>query len=136
MRARQDPDLLLVEAMLAPPPLDDARRSLAYWERRRRSLPLYRRAARREAREMAARWDERVRKAERFAFESTVAGRVLGALGLSRLVAYRSQVTKSRVLAFGWALVPRRFKLVAAGVVAAWLLVVIAMLTTVAAVTH
>jgi hypothetical protein len=85
---------------------------------------------------MAARWEERVQAAERFAFEATVAGRVLRALGLSGLVVYRSRLTKGRLLAFGWMLVPRRFKLVAAGVAAAWLLVVVAMLMTVAAITH
>ena len=136
MRSRQDPDLQLVEAMLAPPPLEDARRSLAYWERRCSALPLYKRAARREAREMAARWDARVRAAERVRFESTIPGRALRALGLSGLVAYRAQLTTGRVLAFGWAVVPRRFKLVAAGVAAAWLLVVVGMLTTVAAIVH
>lgn len=136
MRLQRDPDLQLVEAMLAPPPLEDARQSLDYWESRRRALPLYRRAARREAREMAARWESRVEAAERLRFEATVAGRILRALGLSGLVALRARLTKGRVLAFAWAVVPRRFKLVAAGVAAAWLVVVIAMLTTVAAVTH
>ena len=136
MRLQRDPDLQLVETMLAPPPLEDARRSLAYWENRRRALPLYRRAARREAREMAARWESRVQAAERLRFEATVAGRILRALGLSGLVALRARLTKGHVLAFGWGLVPGRFKLVAAGVAAAWLLVVIAMLTTIAAVTH
>lgn len=136
MRAPRDPDLQLVEAMLAPPPLEDARRSLAYWERRCKALPLYRRAARREAREMASRWDARVRAAERVRFESTVPGRILRALGLSGLVVYRSQLAKGRLLAFAWELVPRRLKLVAAGVAAAWLLVVTVMVTTVIAVAH
>lgn len=133
MRRQRDPDLLLVETMLAPPPLEDARRSLAYWEDRCKALPLYRRAARREAREMAARWAARVQAAELVRFESTVAGRALRALGLSGLVVRRSQLTTGRVLAFGWTLVPSRLKLAAVGVAAAWLLVVVAMLTTVAA---
>ena len=50
---QRDPDHLLIERMLAPPPLEDARSSLDYWRRRRKSLPLYRRAARREAKEIA-----------------------------------------------------------------------------------
>ena len=69
MHADRDPDLLLVESMLAPPPLDDARRSLEYWQRRQRNLPFYRRAARREAREMATHCEERVRAAEQARFE-------------------------------------------------------------------
>jgi hypothetical protein len=136
MRAQRDPDQVLVEAMLAPPPLEDAQRSLAYWEQRYTGLPLYKRAARREAREMRARWEQRVRDAERFRFEASVAGKILRALGISGLVVYRSQLTKTRVLAFGWALVPRRLKLVAAGVAAVWLVVVIGMLTAAAALTH
>jgi hypothetical protein len=136
MRRQPDPDQQLVEAMLAPPPLEDARRSLAYWEDRCRALPLYKRAARREAREMSARWAARVQAAERVRFESTIPGRALRALGLSGLVAYRSELRKGRVLAYGWALVPPRLKLAAAGVAAVWLLVVVGMLTTVAALLH
>jgi hypothetical protein len=34
MRAQRDRDLLLVETMLAPPPLK-------YWERRHKALPLH-----------------------------------------------------------------------------------------------
>src|SRR5438477_529096 len=49
MRSDLDPDLLLIESMLAPPPLDDARRSLDYWRGRGKTLPLYRRAVRPEA---------------------------------------------------------------------------------------
>src|SRR5690242_2432630 len=108
MRSRPDPDLLLVEEMLAPPPLEDARRSLEYWERRRRDLPVYRRAARREARELADRWAERVRAAERVQFELSVPGRILKALGLSYVRLYRP--TKRGLLVFGWMLVPRRIK--------------------------
>ena len=126
MRGRPDPDLVLVEAMLAPPPLDDARRSLEYWERRRRELPVYRRAARREARELAERWTERVRAAERVQFELSVPGRVLKALGLSYVRLYRP--TKGGLLAFAWMLVPRRIKLVALGLVATWLAVIAAVL--------
>lgn len=123
MRAQRDPDLLLVEVMSAPPPLEDSRRSLAYWETRHKTLPLYQRRARREAREMAARWDERVRAAELARFESSFAGRLVARLGLSRAFVQRVRFTKRGLLFLVWALVPRRFKLVAAGVVAAWLLV-------------
>ena len=134
MRAQRDPDLLLVEVMSAPPPLDDARRSLEYWERRYQALPLYQRRARREAREMAARWNERVRAAELARFESSVVGRLVAWLGLSSAFVHRVRFTKSGVVFLAWALVPRRFKLIAAGVVAAWLLVAIGAFAALAAV--
>jgi len=125
VRAQPDPDLLLVEVMSAPPPLEDSRRSLEYWETRHRALPLYQRRARREAREMASRWDERVRAAELARFEATFAGRFLTWVGLSRVFEYRARFTKRGALLLAWALVPRRFKLIAAGVVAAWLLIAV-----------
>jgi hypothetical protein len=126
MRTHSDPDLLLVERMLAPPPLDDARRSLEYWRRRQKALPVYKRRARQEAREMALRWDERVRAAERLQFDSTVLGRILKAVGLSSL--YRRNVpnTKWRLVRLGWVLVPRNLKLAAGGLIAAWVIVLLA----------
>jgi hypothetical protein len=134
MRAQRDPDLLLVEVMSAPPPLEDARRSLAYWERRHKALPRYHRRARREAREMAARWDERVRAAEWARFESSVVGRLAAWLGLSSAFVNRVRFTKRSLLFLAWALVPRRFKLVAVGVLAAWLIVAIGAFAALAAV--
>ena len=133
MRSRRDPDLVLVEAMLAPPPLEDARRSLEYWQERRRRLPVYQRAARREAREMAVRWEGRVREAELLRFEVTVAGRILKAVGLSRLYGRLLPLTKGRLLWLAWAVTPRRLKLVAGGLVAAWLLVSLVAVTALAA---
>jgi hypothetical protein len=129
-----DPDSVLVEEMLAPPPLDDARRSLEYWERRRQSLRLHQRAARREAREMAARWEARVRAAERVHFESTVFGRILVAVGLSGLWAQRLALRKGRLLSVAWALMPRPLRLAAYGLVAAWLLVAVLTVAVLAAV--
>ena len=120
--ARPDPDLLLVERMLAPPPLDDARRSLEYWRRRQKALPVYKRRARQEAREMTRRWEERVREAERLQFDSTVLGRILRAVGLSSFYRRTVPITKWRLVTFGWALVPRSLKLVVSGLVAAWLI--------------
>jgi hypothetical protein len=134
VRAQRDPDLLLVEVMSAPPPLDDARRSLEYWVRRHKALPLYHRRARREAREMAARWEERVRAAELARFESSVVGRLVAWLGLSSAFVHRVRFTKRGVVVLAWALVPRRFKLIAAGVLAAWLIVAIGAFTALAAV--
>ncbi len=134
MWSRRDPDLVLVEAMLAPPPLDDARRSLAYWQQRRRTLPVYQRSARREAREMEARWEGRVREAELVRFESTVPGRILKAVGLSGLYGRMLPLNKGRLLWLAWAIAPRRLKLVAGGLVAAWLLVSLVAVTALAAV--
>src|SRR5947199_10122457 len=107
MRAHHDPDLVLVQEMLAPPPLEDARRSLEYWERRQRSLRLHQRGARREAREMALRWESRVRAAERVRFEATLFGRILAAVGLSALWAQRLPLRKGRLLSLAWVLLPR-----------------------------
>ncbi len=56
--------------------LEDAREALCYWETRAHSLPRHAVRRRREARDMAARWQVRVAEAER-----TVYGRgLLGAL--------------------------------------------------------
>ena len=134
MRAHHDPDLVLVQEMLAPPPLEDARRSLEYWERRQRSLPLYQRGARREAREMALRWESRVRAAERVHFEATLFGRVLAAVGLSALWAERPQLRKGSLLPLAWVLVPRPVRLAAYGLVAAWLLAAVLTVVVLAAV--
>ena len=47
--ATRDADEFLVQEMLAPPPLEQARSSLEFWRRRRKVLPFYRRRERREA---------------------------------------------------------------------------------------
>jgi hypothetical protein len=134
MRRHRDEDLVLVESMLAPPPLDDARSSLEYWRQREKTLPRYRRAARSEAREMAARWEARLEAAERVRFESSLPGRVLRAVGVSGLFLWRVRPTKGRLLLLAWALVPRRIKLVAGAVVAVWLVAAAATMTVMAAV--
>jgi hypothetical protein len=108
MHAAQDPDLLLVERMLAPPPLEDARSSLEFWQRRHRSLPLYRLRARREARVMAGRWHERVVDAELVRFERTFFGRLLKRFGISRLWVQRGSVGKGILFDLAWALLSRR----------------------------
>jgi hypothetical protein len=116
MAAVRDPDLVLVESMLAPPPLEEARRSLEYWRTRRRVLPLYRRGARREAREMAARWEDRVRAAERLRFDASLLGRALAALGISSAWIWQFRFRKRELVRLGWGLVPRKLKLVAGAV--------------------
>jgi hypothetical protein len=126
MRTEKDPDLLLIERLLAPPPLEDARSSLEFWQRRRRNLPLYRRAARREAREMTIRWQETVRAAEQAEFEATPVGRLLAALGISSLWLQRARFVQNVGVWFVWTLVLRKLKLVAAGVATVGLLLVLA----------
>ena len=106
-RASCDPDLVLVDEMLAPPPLEDARRSLEFWRSRKQALPLYRRSARREADAMIARWQERVRAAERARFDSTPLGWVLGKLWPGRVM-----IDRRTVLGFAWARTPPGLRLV------------------------
>jgi hypothetical protein len=53
-----DPDVARID-------LDDARAARAYWMRRARTLPWYRRRERREAVELAQRWESRVDRAAR-----------------------------------------------------------------------
>ena len=57
--------------------LHDARESLEYWETRARRLPRHALRRRREARVMAARWNERVRDAERSVYGDGMLGAVL-----------------------------------------------------------
>jgi hypothetical protein len=120
-----DPDLVLIERMLAPPPLEDARSSHDYWRRRRKRLPLYRVAARREAKEMTIFWQERVRAAERAEFEATPLGRVLTALGLSGHWLRRAQLTNRVIVWLVWGLVFRRLRLIAGSIAAAGVLLVL-----------
>jgi hypothetical protein len=124
MRADRDSDLLLIERMLAPAPLEDARSSLEFWQRRRRSLPFYRLAARREAKEMTIRCQETVRAAEQARFESTPVGRLLVALGLSSLGLERARLAKQAAFWLAWTLVVRKIKLVAGAVAAVGLILV------------
>ena len=57
--------------------LEDARESLAYWEARARTLPLHAIRRRREAREMAIRWQARVAEAERLVYGRGLLGALL-----------------------------------------------------------
>ena len=67
--------------------LADARESLAYWESRAERLPRYAIRGRREARDMAARWRDRVDAAERAAYGAGLVGTLLFVLGERRLPA-------------------------------------------------
>jgi hypothetical protein len=71
-----DPDELLIEELLRPPPLEQARGSLEFWVRRRSALPLYRVKARREASEMIRRARAQVAAAERVRYGAGFAGLV------------------------------------------------------------
>jgi hypothetical protein len=134
MPSDRDPDLLLIERMLAPPPLDDARSSLDYWRRRKKNLPLYRRVARREATEMATRWEERVRAAEQARFEASPVGRLLTAVGIPRRWLRRVRIGKRALFLLAWALVPRRLKLFACGLAAVGVMLVVGGVTALAVV--
>ena len=106
-RVSYDPDLVLVDEMLAPPPLEDARRSLEFWRSRKQALPLYKRAARREADTMIARWQERVRAAERARFDATPLGWLLAKLWPGRVA-----IDRRTVVGFAWKSTPPALRLV------------------------
>ena len=72
MNAVLGPTRIAADADLA-----DARESLDYWETRARSLPLHAVRRRREAREMADRWRDRVADAERAAYGACLLGALL-----------------------------------------------------------
>lgn len=104
-------DEVLLEKMLAPPPLEQARASLEFWAQRRNGLPVYRRRDRREADEMIRRWRTRLAAAERARFGT-------GLFGLVRRLLAREQgpwpIWQERTLvAHAWRIVPRRIALVA-----------------------
>ena len=50
---------------LAPPAIEDAREALDYWRAREHSLRIWQRRQRREAHEMALRWELRLRESRR-----------------------------------------------------------------------
>jgi hypothetical protein len=135
MRTEADTDLLLVERMLAPPPLEDARSSLAYWQARRKRLPLYRRTARREAKEMTVRWQERVRAAELARFEASPIGRLLARLGISSIWFQRVRLASQLLSWVAWAVVLRTVKLVLGSFAALGILIVVLLVVVIAQLT-
>ena len=56
-------DDALLARLQSPPDLREGNEALAYWRRRRRRLPWYRVAARREATRMTVAWERRVTSA-------------------------------------------------------------------------
>src|SRR5262245_46420434 len=133
--AERDPDLTLIQQMLAPPPLEDARSSLEYWQRRRKALPLYRRTARREAREMTLRWQERVRAAELARVEASTLGRVLARLGISSIWFQRVRTASELLSWVAWVVVLRKVKLVVGSFVAIAALIMVAFIVVLAQLT-
>ena len=131
MRADRDPDLLLIEQMRAPPPLEDARDSLEYWRTRRKVLPLYRLAARREAKQMTLQWQETVRLAERARFEASPVGRLLAGIGISGRWVEHMFRARSALLWLAWAFTTRKLKVVVGGMAAATLVVALAVVAAV-----
>jgi hypothetical protein len=121
--------------MLAPPPLEDARSSLEYWQRRRKALPIYRRAARREAKEMAGRWQERVRAAELARFEASLAGRLLARLGISSIWFQRVQTASQLFSWVVWTMVLRKLKFVLGSFAAIAVLIVVLLIVLIAQLT-
>ena len=109
--AIRDADELLVQEMLAPLPLEQARSSLEFWRERRKVLPFYRRMERREADEMIHRWRARVAAAERARFGTGLFGQIRRRLALEP--PSWPLGPKTALLAFAWSILPRRIALVA-----------------------
>ena len=74
---------------------------------------------------MAARCEERVRAAEQARFEASPVGRLLTALGISSLWLRRVRSAETVLAWLAWAFVLRRMKLVAGGLTAVALIVVV-----------
>ena len=109
--AIRDADELLVQEMLAPLPLEQARSSLEFWRERRKVLPFYRRRERREADEMIHRWRAHVAAAERARFGTGLFGQIRRRLALEPL---SWPLARERALfGFLWSILPARIALVA-----------------------
>jgi hypothetical protein len=118
-----DADELLVQEMLAPLPLEQARSSLEFWRERRKVLPFYRRRERREADEMIHRWRARVAAAERARFGTGLFGQIRRRLALEPL---SWPFARERALfAFLWSILPPRIALVAIAGLGAFFLALI-----------
>jgi hypothetical protein len=121
--AIRDADELLVQEMLAPLPLEQARSSLEFWRVRRKVLPFYRRRERREADEMIHRWRARVAAAERARFGTGLFGQIRRRLALEPL---SWPFARERALfAFLWSILPPRIALVAIAGLGAFFLALI-----------
>jgi hypothetical protein len=112
--AVQDPDHVLIEQMLAPPPLEDARR---------------------EAKEMTVRWQERVRAAELARFEASPIGRLLARFGISSIWFQRVQLASQLMSWVVWAVVLRKVKFVLGSFAAIGILIVVLLVVVLAQLT-
>src|SRR3954469_10182919 len=108
--ASEDTDRILVATLTAPPPLEQARESLEYWTRRRASLPVYKRSARREADEMIRRCRERVAEAERRRYGTGLLGRLRRMLAGDGPTWATARVGVASLI---WMLVPRQLVMAA-----------------------
>lgn len=70
-------------------------------------------------------WQERVRAAELVAFEATPVGRILAAIGLSGHWIRRAHLAKRVTVWLVWGLFFRKLRLVAGGIAAAGVLMVV-----------
>jgi hypothetical protein len=116
-----DADHLLIEEMRCPPPLEQARTSLEFWRRRRRTLPVYRVMARREAAEMTRRWEAEVQAAARIRYGT-------GLMGLARRLLAGEPIpwklgVGPALVTLALRLVPRRIMIAVAATAATCLLV-------------
>lgn len=84
LAALNEDDRLIVEAS-SPPTLDEARKTLAFWEKRLAGLHVYERSERHEAQEAVVRSKQQVRDAERASYEPSPLQQLLDALGIRRL---------------------------------------------------
>jgi hypothetical protein len=121
--ASRDADELLVQEMLAPLPLEQARSSLEFWRGRRKLLPFYCRRERREADEMIHRWRARVAAAERARFGTGLFGRFRRSIALEPVSWPFGR--RWALLAFVLSILPRRLALVAIAVLGAFFLTVV-----------
>ena len=115
----RDADALLLEQMLAPLPLEQARSSLEFWRGRRKALPFYRRHERREADEMIHRWRARVVAAERARFGTGLFDQIRRRLAREPLLWPLGR--KWELFAFAWSILPRRIAVIAAAAFGAFL---------------
>jgi hypothetical protein len=82
---RRADDAVLLAQLTASPPLQHARESYLFWQQRRRTLPVHKRAERKKAERIAARRKERLAQAEREHYGPGLFEQLLNALGVHRV---------------------------------------------------
>jgi hypothetical protein len=81
---RRARDNELLAELTAPPSVEEARETYDFWRNRRATLPVYNRAERKEADQMASRWKERLAAAERERYGPSLLEQLFTALGVRR----------------------------------------------------